>query len=115
MYGSFPVHLSLSQTCYIPHAVQCDKKLLLLFLIDVANGGCLKFEDEFIQRCMTIIGGASQHLNMVYTIYSHNYYIMNNCQCDFYFVTCAKYTIGLLVSVVFFSELVLPLFQNEFW
>lgn len=30
-----------------------------------ANGGCLKFEDEFIQRCMTIIGGASQHLNMV--------------------------------------------------
>ncbi|KAL9953976.1 hypothetical protein ACROYT_G041461 [Oculina patagonica] len=29
-----------------------------------ANGGCLKFEDEFIQRCMTIIGGASKHLNM---------------------------------------------------
>ena len=37
-------------------------------LIILANGGCLKFEDEFIQRCMTIIGGASKHLNMVCTI-----------------------------------------------
>ncbi|CAH3140586.1 unnamed protein product [Pocillopora meandrina] len=28
-----------------------------------ANGGALKFEDEFIQRCMNIIGGASKQLN----------------------------------------------------
>ena len=41
--------------------------------MNVANGGCLKFEDEFIQRCMTIIGGASQHLNMVWS------HIINNC------------------------------------
>jgi len=62
--GIFPVDFSLSQTCNIPDSVQCDN-YCFFFLIDVANGGCLKFEDEFIQRCMTIIGGASQHLNMV--------------------------------------------------
>lgn len=40
--------------------------LTIMLMFDVlANGGCLKFEDEFIQRCMTIIGGASKHLNMV--------------------------------------------------
>ena len=36
------------------------------FLIISANGGGLKFEDEFIGRCMTIIGSASQKLHMVH-------------------------------------------------
>ena len=53
----------------------------MLFIVNglnfSADGGTLKFEDEFISRCMAIIGSASQFLNVVeYFLYesNRNYY-----------------------------------------
>lgn len=56
--------------------IACQLEGQHLFIVDdinfSANGGALKFEDEFISRCMTIIGSASQHLNVVeYLVFLH--------------------------------------------
>ena len=45
--------------------------VFIIILTTSANGGALKFEDEFIQRCMNIIGGASKQLNQVEKLLSH--------------------------------------------
>lgn len=67
--------------------------VFIIILTTSANGGALKFEDEFIQRCMNIIGGASKQLNQVEQLLSHLFiylyiylyiYLFKSFSCDGY-------------------------------